>query len=553
MKTKKLLALLLALCMVVSLCACGKPAQQDSTDTPNTTPSTPNANESTVESNASDLGSQTTTADSESVQRSEIKVGVSADAANWSPFAFTGSSEQAIYLIAEPLGYYIDGEYIPVIMKSYSWSEDGTVLHGEIYDYIFDSEGNHMTAADVVFSYERGCEGTVVNFDRNVKSFEAVGEYEFEITLKQPEVVGVFAKITKMGVVTQAAYEASADQMTSKPVGTGPYVLTDFTSGYSFTLEKRDDYWQTDESQRDPRTYANVDKITYYIIPEGSQRSIALENGSIDMCGQVSAEDIDTFEAADNFWVQSWLTNGVYAIQPNCGEGRLTNDVNLRLAIFYALNNEAITQSGFGRTCDTMNTLAPSNTVGYNAAWAEQDNYMTKYDPVLAKEYLDKSSYSGETLKLICQSSDAYKNVAQLVIGFLDAIGIKVEMEALDSSVFRDKLKDENAWDLQINMVQNNGTFIEQFNGEHSTARSGHDRSSNFIKDDAYQDMISTCMLSATSTQKNLDELYDHIIDNAYFYSISAVGAFYVLPSSMASTVRTHTNWVLPGGCTFTE
>lgn len=549
MKTKKLLALALALCMIFSLCACGKTAQQDSSQTSDP----PKATGSTVQENASDLNSQTTTTESESVQRAEIRVGVSSDAANWSPFAFTGSSEQAIYLIAEPLGYYINGEYIPVIMKSYSWSEDGMVLHGEIYDYIYDSEGNHLTAADVVFSYERGCEGTVVNFSRYVVSFEAVGEFEFEITLSQPEVVGVFAKIVKMGVVTQAAYEASTDEMTSKPVGTGPYVLSDFTSGYSFTLTKRDDYWQTDESQRDPRTYTNVDKITYYIIPEGSQRTIALENGSIDMCGQVSAEDIDTFEASSDFWVQSWLTYGVYAIQPNCGEGHLTNDVNLRKAIFYALNNEAITQSAFGRTCDTMNTLAPSNNVGYNEAWATQENYVTTYDPALAKEYLDKSSYSGETLKLICQSSDAYKNVAQLVIGFLDAVGIKVEMEALDSSVFRDKLKDENAWDLQINMVQSNGTFIELFNGEHSTARSGHDRSANFIKDDDYQNMISTCMLSATSTQENIDAMYDYIIDNAYFYGIAAVGAFYVLPSSMTSTVRTHTNWVLPGGCTYTE
>lgn len=49
-------------------------------------------------------------------------------------------------------------------------------------------------------------------------------------------------------IVTQAAYEASPDQMAVDPVTTSPYRVTSYQTGSKITMEYTGAYWQTDES-----------------------------------------------------------------------------------------------------------------------------------------------------------------------------------------------------------------------------------------------------------------------------------------------------------------
>lgn len=562
MKKRKVISLVLALCMLASLFGCAKTETNQvgsKTSDDGSGSSAVNEPANLDDYNEANAGEGTylkpTTLASEvtSVQRDVINIGISMDATNWSPFCFSGGAGNGIWYVCEPLGYYIGGEYIPVLMKEYWW--EGQDFYGVIYDNIYDSLGNHMTADDIVFSYEMGSgeTGTVVNFDRFVDSCEAVDEVTFVFHMNTSEVVGLFGKIVKMTCTTRAAYEASEDDMMTKPVGTGPYVLTNATSGYSYTLEKRDDYWQTDDSVRSIQTMANVNTINYYVIPESAQRTIALEKGTIDACQEVATEDLTSFEESDDYWLFAQLTDQCLVVEPNCSDLRPTSDVNLRLAIFYAINVDTIVNSVFGVTGVAQYCAAGQTAVGVNEEWKTQENYYNSYDPELAKEYVAKSGYNGETLVILCNNEDKVVNTAQVIIGFLEAVGIKAKLESLEANVYRQQLKVEDSWDLNVVTAASNGSFVECLNGEMSTARSGTDRSANFIADDHLQELLTTCMLSETSTQENLNELHEYVTENAYFYGLVTPQKFNILPSFMNGAAMTHTYYLLPGGCTYTE
>lgn len=75
-------------------------------------------------------------------------------------------------------------------------------------------------------------------------------------------------------VVSQKSYEEIGG-FADKPIGTGPYVVSEYVSGAHLTLKANDKYWQTAEL-RDSNHKANVETIEYDIIAEASQHVIAL-------------------------------------------------------------------------------------------------------------------------------------------------------------------------------------------------------------------------------------------------------------------------------------
>lgn len=555
---KKNISILLVVMLVATLFAgCGNSSQSNASQNETQVQQQTDAQDDTQTAAADESQPEEAQeqSDVKGVVREVLNIGISQDASNWCPFAHAGTATTYIGNICERLGVYEKETFYPILMKSYEISEDGKTFTGELFDYIKDSNGNPIKASDVVFAYEKGSGegGTTVNFNRYVESFKETGDYTFEIQLNQSMPVGVLAKICKLNIFSQKSYEDSPDGMVTMPIGSGPYLLKEHTSGYMYSMEKRDDYWQTDEEYLNIYNASNVQTMNFYVIAEASQRTIAMEKGSIDTSPAIASVDIDKFVSSGDYWTSVIPADVIYAMQPNCHEDTACGDINLRKAIFYAIDNDSLIASVLGVNGFALHTIAPENASCYNPEWENEENYLTVFDPDLAKEYLSKSNYKGETLVLLCQADDTFKNLAQVIIGFLENVGIKCEMQALDSAVFREKLTDNTAWDLQINNCATNGTAIELINGEHSTARSGTDRSRSFIKDDEYQAMIANCMLMDGFTQENVDELFDYIIDNAYFYSLSGLSNLSVNPNWVVGEVPSLASGILYPALTYTE
>lgn len=96
-------------------------------------------------------------------------------------------------------------------------------------------------------------------------------------------------------IVDEDSYNASASGLAADMCGTGPYKFVSYTSGSSLTIEKNEDYWQTDESLRHQEQQANVGTITFEFISENAQRENGVVTGSLDMVQDLAYENATAF------------------------------------------------------------------------------------------------------------------------------------------------------------------------------------------------------------------------------------------------------------------
>lgn len=536
MNSKKIVSLCLVLAMLLSLLAgCGGKAdtnsQANASKTEDVSSTTPEASQGPAEQGwIGSILDNTLTADQvETGERSVLNVAVSEDCIDFDPFTGFAGTGPIFTSIYQGLAYPVHGELVNCMMKDYTMSDDGLTIDIEIFDYITDSEGNNITSSDVVWSYQMSEEYAFLGMKGYVDSFTATGDYTVQIKLKMPLGVGKIDKLMCFQIVSEKAY--NEHDMSVDPVGTGRYVLTEHTSGYSMTLEKREDYWKTDPSLMSVQEMANVDTMNFYVVGESTQRTIALKNGTVDASESISGDDLDYFDASEDFWLAGVADDLSMCLEPNCDPSRPTGDVNLRKAIFYAISNEAILESVYQGRGTVMHDWCPSWAVGYNPDWdLETDNYYT-YDVEKAKEYLEKSSYNGETLVILTMSNATTGNVAALISSMLEQVGIKTTINSLDGSIVRQTFADVNAWDLYLTDAATNTYWIDAVNGLLTMDKCTWEGSPNFWYDMELQDMLREYMQVENATPENFEILRDYMMENALGYAMVNPLTYFVVPS----------------------
>ena len=231
----------------------------------------------------------------------KIIVAVAQDPVNLMPTNGNGVPVNGFYWnIYETLFNFDDqNNLVPSIGKSITIVDDKT-YDVEIYDVVIDSEGNKITAADVVYSVNWLIDsGNAIKYDM-VESIEVVGDYtvRWHWNKAPSSWTELEFPFVRTNIFSQAAFESR--NFSTEPVGTGNYVVKDFIVGSSLTLEANDDYWLLNyqeimDTHLDLHR-ANVQTIEYRVIAEASQAQIALEQGTIDYCDYLPAAILPQFE-----------------------------------------------------------------------------------------------------------------------------------------------------------------------------------------------------------------------------------------------------------------
>lgn len=550
---KRISALLLACLMILSiLAACGS----TTTTTETTTSSAAEGSSTTPSVSAAETDVVSSGNVSEThVIRDSITVGVQSDPADFAPWAANSNGRtNALWGIYQELGHIIDGEFVPALVKEYTLADDGMSMTCTLFDYIYDSAGNHMTASDVKFSFETGMGLGYITGVGMIEEVVVDSDYQFTFVFNQELRLGDLDTIFRTDIVTQAAYEADPNGMSSNPVGTGPYALTSYTAGSSFTYTAREDFWQTDETYLSARDSANVTTINYVILAESSQRTMALEQGTIDMCSEVSNEDIDEFREggsySDNYWTYGVPDNLSLLIFPNCAEGHATTDVNLRTAIFYAISADVILQSVYTGNGTTQHSMSPSWGTGYVSSVESEDNYYN-YSPEKAQEYLANSSYNGEELVILTEATGNVANSAVLVQSFLSQVGIKSTIKSVDSTILQATYTDPDGWDILMTQNACNTYAVTAFNpfssDRYTTGTINH------IYDDTLQELLNTAYTLSTANDETFLALHEYVIENAYGMNLVNYTTSYVVPDFMDTICLSYKKSFIPGGCTYVE
>ena len=121
-----------------------------------------------------------------------------------------------------------------------------------------------------------------------VESVEVVDDTHFIIHLNTPS-NALVSSLNHSGcaIFSKAHVEkllADGKKIEDEPMGTGPYKFDKWTPGASFSLIKNPDYFN-------PERMAQNDQLIFKVIPEDSARTIALENGELDLLINVPSTD----------------------------------------------------------------------------------------------------------------------------------------------------------------------------------------------------------------------------------------------------------------------
>ncbi|MDO4337481.1 MAG: ABC transporter substrate-binding protein [Eubacteriales bacterium] len=465
----------------------------------------------------------------------ELKVGATTAPQNISPFtSFTNRQPVCIYLYETLIEKDAEGNFYGILAKDWS-TEDNITYDIEIYDYITDTEGNHITPEDVVFSLEHARDEAANTW---IESAEVTGDYTVKVTLVDDAVSTFPTAMNRAPIVSKAAYEASEDSMTTTSVSTAPYMVTDFVPNVSITFEKNPNYWQTDESLQNPLyKEATVDKLYYTKISEAAQQTIALETGAIDVYANIANTEIGNFleggRDADNFTALGYASPTCYCFY-YANQGICSEDLNLRYAIAHAIDKDVIVQGAFDGLAvvptymgapDGMSDLTPSS--------ASEDYF--KYDPELAAEYLAKSSYNGEQLRLLVPNEDNHNRIAAIVQGQLMAIGLDVAITSYDNAMFQSSFGDGSAWDIAVcQMGMSDVAFVWSFL---SWDLAGGDNGAlgMAVKDEKLKEVLSTVNTIEGHTTENATIASDYINEMCYGQNLIATSQYYVFRKDLGA------------------
>lgn len=350
------------------------------------------------------------------------------------------------------------GNYIPILatevptVENGGISEDFLTITYNLRDGILWSDGEPLTADDFVFSYEvyRNPESTPLLGAQYsfIESVEAVDPLSFQVRMN-----GVnpgYLRLWDNGSPVQPRhrYDSTAitqdDPLARMPLGTGPFVFTEWRTGDEIILDRNPNYW--DEGK------PYLDGITIRVTPEKEAAVASYLAGDFDTIYFFTTGDLQPLTQAelDGAPIEIALqeipgsTEWLWLNLSDQGDLSVPHpvlgDPVVREAMDHALDRQTVIDEvlgGFGFI------VGSSIYTGFAAV----DLPVTAYDPDLANSLMDEAGWSvgddGVREKDGVRASLRYQTIAgdqvrelyqQVVQQNLADIGIEVVIENVPSN-----------------------------------------------------------------------------------------------------------------------
>lgn len=433
---KKLMAFLLALCMLLSLAACGGGTNAD-TDTKQTDTATDSG---TQKSDQTDSGASTgsdvgTAADTEKSYVDTLYIGEYNCAAfvknTFDPTGLTGSISDNgnNYMIYDMLFYVnADGEYNSRVVDDWSWTDD-THMVITLKDNIYFSNGDQLMADDVLYSLEKRASSSMRSsyYQIFLTDESTISDDGLTLTLVTASANSVYMSGLDFAILDKDYIESigwdnidwsDPDQI----VGSGPYAVSYYVMDSEIRYEKRDDYWGL--------AYGYDDTVLEYIVYNYTDRStlsIDFETGVIDLAIDLNETDYaNLLDSSDDITAALIHSNVIITINWDVVNNEYLADPTIREALCYALDPEAMTTALNNSYGGLATSTLAEGEIGYVSG------YTYGHDVAKAKQLLSDAGISdGEiTLTILCWGT--YETLATVMQSNLAEVGVTLDVQSVD-------------------------------------------------------------------------------------------------------------------------
>ncbi len=287
-----------------------------------------------------------------------------------------------------------DGSFKPALADKWDISGDGLTYTFTLKTGVKFHSGKDFTADDVKYTFDRwvSTEKSPTSYTiEPITSTDIVDPQTIKFTLKEPynifldQVAGSWAVILNQDAVDKAG----ADYGVTTAEGTGPFKFDSWTRNDKLTLKQFADYnWGSAVFKNQGPAY--VDGVEIRVIPEDNTRIAEFQSGNIHLVQDVPAAQVDQLSTTPGVSIVKYDQLQTTYLGMNTAKAPV-DDVNVRMAINYALNrDEIVTGANFGLGTAANTMLAPK-TPNY---WEGSQDIAPKFDLDKAKSLLDQAGWA---------------------------------------------------------------------------------------------------------------------------------------------------------------
>lgn len=377
--------------------AVGALAACDSTDDRGSGGTQPQSGDGSGSPGTTGPGSSPATTPAGQVKRGgTLKIGVIGDSRETldAQHAATKADQARLMMQFEPLAHYDSTGNI-----SYEHGLAETIEMADTGHYTITlkphakfSDGKNVTAADVLYSIRRRLDETSPAYSASLaalitpESVSARGDQQVVVELSEPNVTFLDAMADYMMTIVPDGYTGDASDPATQ-IGSGPFVLTEFTPGQRSVHHRNPDYWWNGD-------HPYLDEIQ--IIDYADQTALidALTNGQVDAIIDVPHDRADEVAALDGITLLdaptgSWLTITMAIDQAPF------DDPDVREALRLIADRQALVDTvvhGFGTIANDLYSPLDRNYA--------RDITQRPHDPDKARDLLTAAGHTNLTLEL---------------------------------------------------------------------------------------------------------------------------------------------------------
>ncbi len=323
------------------------------------------------------------------------------------------------------------GAIQPALATEWSISDDNLTWTFTLREGVTFHDGTEFNADAVKTNMDRILDeanqlGTFGQWDPIVASVNVTGPLALEVVTKQP--AGGLLNLMASGyggIISPAAIEEYGADLGRNPVGTGPFIFSDWEQGQRIVLTKNPDYWGG---------APEIDELEFRVVQEDSSRILALEAGDVDVISNVSAQNIPLLRDNSALVVVQQPTYRLFYWAFNCTKD-VFEDVRVRQGFNYLIDRESLVENvlqGVGQPADAP---IPPTVVGY----APIGTYT--YDLEKGQALLAEAGFPADWEGVAYVTEGRYymdRQVAEAIQGMLAEAGVNVRVEVMEWGAFVD-------------------------------------------------------------------------------------------------------------------
>jgi len=337
------------------------------------------------------------------------------------------------------------GAATPWLASKYEWSNHNKTITFTIRSGVKWSDGKPLTAADVLYTFQLLKKHSALDLQAVWAELKSVTRKGNKVTFqfKTAAVPYFYYVAGQTPILPQHIWKSVKNPVTDKitdPIGSGPFTISHKScSPQEMTYHKNAHYWQKGKPK--------VDTVYYPAYLSNDPANQDLASGKAQW-GSQFIPSIKTFylsKSKDNhYWFPP--VDNVYVFMNL--KNSILKDVAVRRAIAYAIDRSRVSKIG------EYGYEPPANQTGIVTptfkSWLDKGQAKKiTYNPTKAKSILTNAGYkfsggvfhtkSGKPLSFTMVNIGDYSDwvsSAQIVIGNLKAIGIKVTANNLSSTTY---------------------------------------------------------------------------------------------------------------------